>query len=142
MPPAWYRGVLRPIKLDDTSPYSCSEPPLVREHTLNACVLVLHTCDHMLVPFLYITIPRSLTYLSSLCDARDTDIILEQIPFSPTDVSVTVVSGERVEVFFCDPLISSGDIWGFLVQWDTVEDFSNAITGGDTGEIVLVSRTF
>lgn len=48
-------------------------------------------------------------------------------------MSVTVVSGSRLEVFFCDPLISSGDIQGFLVQWDTEEDFGQAIEGGDTG---------
>ena len=66
----------------------------------------------------------------------------EQIPFAPTDVSVTVVSGTRVEVFFCDPLISSGDIWGFLVQWDSAEDFTNAIAGGDTGENSVDRRSY
>lgn len=59
--------------------------------------------------------------------------MISQIPFAPEDVSVSVVSGSRLEVFFCDPLISSGDIWGFLVQWDTDEDFENAIEGDDTG---------
>lgn len=38
-----------------------------------------------------------------------------------------------LQVFFCDPLISSGDISGFLVQWDTDEDFTQAVEGGDTG---------
>lgn len=72
---------------------------------------------------------------TSCCRAHcDAGTRREQIPFAPTDVSVTVVSGTRVEVFFCDPLISSGDIWGFLVQWDSAEDFTNAIAGGDTGE--------
>lgn len=37
------------------------------------------------------------------------------------------------QVFFCDPLISSGDISGFLVQWDSDEDFEQAIAGGDDG---------
>lgn len=36
-------------------------------------------------------------------------------------------------MFFCDPLISSGDISGFLVQWDTDEEFEQALEGGDTG---------
>ena len=48
-----------------------------------------------------------------------------------------MVSGDKLEVFFCDPLISSGDIWGFLVQWDTEEDFAQAIAGGDTGRLLL-----
>lgn len=38
-----------------------------------------------------------------------------------------------LQVFFCDPLISSGDISGFLVQWDTDENFEQAVEGGDTG---------
>ncbi|CAM9982839.1 unnamed protein product, partial [Ectocarpus sp. 12 AP-2014] len=58
-------------------------------------------------------------------------VVPNQIPFAPTDVSVTVVSGSRLEVFFCDPLISSGDIRGFLVQWDTEEGFEQAIGGGN-----------
>lgn len=37
------------------------------------------------------------------------------------------------QVFFCDPLISSGDIKGFTVQWDTAEDFEQAIESGDAG---------
>lgn len=73
----------------------------------------------MLPPFHYVT--------------YDACSILSQIPFAPEDVSVLVVSGSRLEVFFCDPLISSGDIWGFLVQWDTDDDFANAIEGDDTG---------
>lgn len=30
-------------------------------------------------------------------------------------------------------MISSGDIWGFLVQWDTDDGFENALQGDDTG---------
>lgn len=37
------------------------------------------------------------------------------------------------QVFFCDPLVSSGDIWGFLVQWDKEESFAQAIGGEDYG---------
>ncbi|CAM9302958.1 unnamed protein product, partial [Sphacelaria rigidula] len=44
-----------------------------------------------------------------------------------------VISGSKLEVFFCDPVISSGDIWGFLVQWDTDDGFENALQGNDTG---------
>lgn len=43
------------------------------------------------------------------------------------------MSGSRLDVFFCNPLVSSGDIWGFLVQWDTDENFENALGGGETG---------
>lgn len=99
-------------------------------------VSFLSTCDHMHTPLVYKIVPSRVcirTFFSPIS-------IRYQIPFAPTDVSVAVVSGSRVEVFFCDPLISSGDIWGFLVQWDTEEDFSQAIAGGDTGEKSFVSR--
>ncbi|CAM9134345.1 unnamed protein product [Discosporangium mesarthrocarpum] len=55
-----------------------------------------------------------------------TAVTPNQVPFAPEDVSVTVVSGSKVEVFFCEPLVSSGDIWAFRVQWDASVDFSNA----------------
>lgn len=46
---------------------------------------------------------------------------------------VSNLCSSAVQVFFCDPIISSGDIWGFLVQWDSDESFAQAMEGGDTG---------
>ncbi|CAM9684288.1 unnamed protein product, partial [Phaeothamnion confervicola] len=53
-------------------------------------------------------------------------VVANQVPFAPEDVAVSVVSGSKVEVFFCEPAVNAGDIWGFRVQWDTVVSFANA----------------
>jgi len=59
------------------------------------------------------------------------------IPSSPTKVSVNVVSGSQIEVFFSPPdgLENITDITSYTVQWSTSEDFSTytsaTVSGSD-----------
>ncbi len=38
-----------------------------------------------------------------------------------------ILSGQRVCISFCNPLVHADDIWGFLIQWDSNIIFSNAV---------------
>lgn len=51
-----------------------------------------------------------------------------QIPSFPADISVQVVSGSELEVFFSPPTMPSGSIMRYTVQWDYDYTFKNAET--------------
>ncbi len=56
-----------------------------------------------------------------------TSIIPNQAPLAPENVGVQILSGQRAQVSFCNPLVHAGDIRGFRVQWDSDITFSNAV---------------
>jgi hypothetical protein len=51
-----------------------------------------------------------------------------QVPGFPADVSVQVVSGKELEVFFSPPTMPSGTVTQYTVQWDYDYTFKNAET--------------
>jgi Fibronectin type III domain len=59
-------------------------------------------------------------------------VIPNQVPHAPQNVTATVVSGTKVSVSFCPPLITANDITEYRVQWQPVDDsFSAAVLAGD-----------
>ncbi len=53
-------------------------------------------------------------------------VIPNQAPLIPENVSVEILSGQRVRMSFCNPLVHADDIWAFHIQWDSDITFSNA----------------
>ena len=43
-------------------------------------------------------------------------VIPNAVPNPPSGATVTVVSGTELEVFFCPPSLSAGDVQSYLIQ--------------------------
>jgi len=52
-------------------------------------------------------------------------IVPNAVPSSPESASLAVVSGKELEVFWCPPSVSAGDVNEFEVQWDSSHLFLN-----------------
>jgi len=52
-------------------------------------------------------------------------IVPNAVPSAPESASLAVVSGSQLEVFWCPPGVSAGDVGEFEVQWDSSHVFAN-----------------
>jgi hypothetical protein len=67
--------------------------------------------------------------LSTPADPKS--IVPNAVPASPEAASVAVVSGHQIEIFWCPPSLSAGDVNEFVVQWDSDSKFRNASHDGE-----------